>query len=684
MTLDIPLNLETPVFPSIEEQNFLHEWIKTNNDNVKIKFILREKFSEFSWDFLKDSWNWKKTLYLPIDLKHWELPAIIKKINSLTPNVANQSTEEVWFAIKMAISRTIQLKSKLTTNETDCKKAKDYEKAIKKYIALYQSYFPDGKITTFSDPDFVEKLALEAKKREYHQSLDYEKRYKDALQTVKTEEELDRQNNLVDQMFSSSQDIDSALARELWINLTTAIAEVWKENVLDNLKTVTKKDYQDTIDKAKKEWKVIKKEWNITKIFEVWANTEIIKLNEDINKLDKNERFLKDAVRLDEYKSKLEFARTKTGADFNIAEISKIEKEFVNLLLKKVYEYERNISKDESTSKFSSPNNIVKDKKAICTWKTFISESFLEKLWIKHNTLEQPWHSSISIMFSNNEEYYFDPTNRNDLWKITYWKNNNWWYYDLVKIDWITTLDSKLFVELLRRENERWNINQIIWNNWSYLSKQKKNSEAIDGYKKALLLNPDSIYILNNLWVSLQKSWKNSEAIDIYNKMLTLNPKDPIVFNNLWTLFSKKWDHAEALKYFENSLNLTPYESLKWSTQLGNYCKELILLDDYDKFNILVSDSTKSIFFEQKFFNSVANAFLEKWKFEESLKYVNKAIEIEPNNKYYLDTKWEIYLKIWDYKQSREYYNRALAIDPNYESSKKWIAELDKLEGKKK
>lgn len=691
MTLDIPLNLETPVFASFEEQNFLHEWIKINNDNVKIQFISREEFTKFSWNFLKDSWNWTKTLYLPSDLKHWELPAIIKKINLLTPNVANQSTEEVWFAIKMAISRTIKLKDKLIINQND------YEKTIKKYIALYQSYFPEDKITNFSDPDFVEKLALEVKKREYHQSIDYEKSYKDALQTIKTEEELDRQNSLSDQMFSL-QDIDSALARELGLNLTTVIAEVWRENILNNLKTVTKKDYQDTFDKAKKEWNKIETDskWktnifshNNLESFSV-EETKII-LNEPIENLNNDNIFLKNKLRLEDFKTKIYEAKTK----LNIDNVSTLEKEFVELLVKEIFKYERNTMK--WSWKTSSPNEIIKNKKAICAWKTFISDSFLEKLWIKHYTLEIPvdmwFHSASIIQLANWKEYCIDPTSYNTIWNIINKKDLDWIYTEIEVDFWLKIEKFKVS----KISPERWIISQVISNNgspidpfnykksllfnnnnialiniWNYYSNIENYEEAVKYYKKALNWDPKNSLIQKPLIISLSKLWKNDEVIEYYKKFLENDMNNVNILDWIAWFLKKIGKYKESIPYYEKILELTKNENdyivqkssaLSWLSEIYKklwnnkkameYYNILVGGDWKDKEkieNILIiyiltwmSDNVSEYIFDKNYnnifdansFYAFAESFLKMKKNDLALKCIDYAIKKEPDNTKY-------------------------------------------------
>ena len=176
---------------------------------------------------------------------------------------------------------------------------------------------------------------------------------------------------------------------------------------------------------------------------------------------------------LDNYKNKLDEARK----IWNKEDISKLELEFVNLLLKEVYKYERTVEKWKDW-KTSFPSDMIKTNDTVCLWKTFISESFLEYVWIKHYNLEIPSHSAFSIIFSNGEEYYFDPTNFDELTKLNYEKD-------------------KKFKIKKREEPERGLINWVLLNN---------NSTGF--LKIGLSINPNDFSLLINLWDRLIDTWK--------------------------------------------------------------------------------------------------------------------------------------------------------------------------------
>ena len=82
-------NLDSLVFPSESEKNFLKEWLDIN-DSITPIFVTREEFNSKKWNFLvetADNWPDKPKsydLYIPTDLKVWDLPAIILRINKIS------------------------------------------------------------------------------------------------------------------------------------------------------------------------------------------------------------------------------------------------------------------------------------------------------------------------------------------------------------------------------------------------------------------------------------------------------------------------------------------------------------------------------------------------------------------------------------------------------------------------
>ena len=128
-------------------------------DHITPEYISREEFNSKKWDFLKENWKdkfWKfYILYLPRDLKIYELPSIILRVNKITfwedmPEYA--STKELQIKIVMVVDVLVGRLS-----WASWKDRKEIERALKKYYKLYSQLFWDEEANKLNKPEYVKK-----------------------------------------------------------------------------------------------------------------------------------------------------------------------------------------------------------------------------------------------------------------------------------------------------------------------------------------------------------------------------------------------------------------------------------------------------------------------------------------------------------------------------------------------
>ncbi len=85
-----------------------------------------------------------------------------------------------------------------------------------------------------------------------------------------------------------------------------------------------------------------------------------------------------------------------------------------------------------------------------------------------------------------------------------------------------------------------------------------KLDEAIEAYKKALLIEPDFIDVHNNMGNALQKQGKLDEAIEAFKKVLSIEPKHADAYNNMGVVLKDQGQLDEALEAYNKALSLKP------------------------------------------------------------------------------------------------------------------------------
>ena len=83
-------------------------------------------------------------------------------------------------------------------------------------------------------------------------------------------------------------------------------------------------------------------------------------------------------------------------------------------------------------------------------------------------------------------------------------------------------------------------------------------NEAIEAYKKCIILKPDSAEIYSNMGVALKNQGKFDEAIDSYKKAISFKPDYAEAYNNLGNVLQDKGRLGEAVEVHRKSILIKP------------------------------------------------------------------------------------------------------------------------------
>ncbi len=167
-------------------------------------------------------------------------------------------------------------------------------------------------------------------------------------------------------------------------------------------------------------------------------------------------------------------------------------------------------------------------------------------------------------------------------------------------------------------------------NNLAYLYCQH-NVELVEALREARIANhleKNNPYLMDTLGWALYKNKMFKEAEDVLQKAISINSELPDIHFHLATVYYDMKQFKKSIESFKRTTALDPESSLALNNLAYLYSELGIHLED-------------------------------------GLKLVTRAIEMQPDNSAYLDTKGWLYYKLGDYKEAVRYLKKAAELDPD-------------------
>ena len=233
----------------------------------------------------------------------------------------------------------------------------------------------------------------------------------------------------------------------------------------------------------------------------------------------------------------------------------------------------------------------------------------------------------------------------------------------------ITIIFISLCLVYYKKQNEKYNIDGFT-HKASHYFKNENYFQAIRYYKKLILMGSKDEKTYTNIAISLLRLGYYQKAI---NHLLTIekemSPSSEIYYLLAYSHFLKikesknKNDFKLPILYLEKSIDADSRNKNAYIL-LGRIYEDTNMYENARKCyrKALFEDMDNSI----EFYGLIANTYFKEDKFEEAIKYYNKAIE---NNKNYISAYYniaEIYKKQKDFDKAKEYYEKTIQISPDY------------------
>ncbi len=450
-------------------------------DFIETHFVSREEFEAKNWEYLFETWenkHWKTyDLYLPEDINSLECLNIIYELRNKF-NLWEKKFQKLIWDIKWAVLIAL---NRWNVSEEDLEKLAEENNINSELLGEVK------RKSMFAGRNFLREVRKWNK-----EETDFEKWEKLLKEKLRKEFELSFFRKWIDTL-------------RMWLMTFT----------LPNLEELKNR-----------------------KVLE-WEKVNIRKIVED--NLDTEERKLREKLKVEEYKEKLQKLREEVKKleweqkEEKVREIEKLEFEFASNLLKVLrtdYPYQ-----DFKDNKQNNITWILTSKQTTCLSYSLIWHSFLEELWIKDKVIDSTNHIFLKI-FIWQKEYYFDSGT-----------------HILFTNDDIISGKDKI-----REYN--WDVEELLYtsflgNIWWNFDPNKYTDKDIEKFhkilKEALSINPYDLSIKVIYWTILIFLWRINkekkyfiESIKHFNYVIFKEP-------HLWAIYLGKSISLEELWYKELS-----------------------------------------------------------------------------------------------------------------------------------
>jgi len=577
-------------------------------DHVTPKQVSREEFNRLKGDFLVETGEdafWKRyDLILPSDLQHWE------KLNFVF-----FLSQKFWLENYTPYERIITYVKVMIAIILRNTKEEDTEAYVHWLASKYHL-----------SEEFVERIRNEKMKLSEAKEMIREIKWKKAQ-----EEKWKR--------LWSDEDIilwSEELKKLFWEQFDLTFFRKWVNMIRLGMMTITQAEQEEKIKYCEDNWfeKETWSNWEI--IYKKWIENIMVKLSSEL--LDTKERLLRDKIRVDDFKKKLEEVRRSWNRD----EIEQLELESSESIIKVLNEY---MYQEIDTHNWYQPSKILEYKEVYCVWYALLWHAFLTELWIKHYWLGMYSHSALAvdIWWKN---FYFDPTCTNKLSEFGYWKERGvyreiiWKWWSFQQGGFATTWNAEKIL-----------ISQIYNNRWCVLFTLWRDGEAIEMFDKAIEFTPIWGSFSYNRWIILRELWRFEESIEVFDLEIQLHPKEEAAYRHKGLALFSLWRYEEAIEMFDKTMELNPDEASlyfkKWFAyfKLNRYEEAIEMFDKTIEWNPSSIDA----------YNIKWISLLKLFRNEEAMESFSKLIEINPQFIYAYHIKWLNFAHLWKEKLSKIY-----------------------------
>lgn len=455
-------SLTSSVFLSDIDRS-VFERILDSLDHVVPQYIPREKYNLLAWEFLHEKEE-GFTLYIPEDLQYGELLEIVSHLNQKFELEQEESFQDLVQKTKVWVTTILREHGEDVWWKIIEDMAKKYNISDKMRQTLSEGFMKDYSRS--------KRAIWEVKKRVW-----IERRLWQEWDSKKVSEVL---------ADLYGEEFEKTFLRR-WVNLLRL-----------GMMTFTHDDF----DKIDRKWK--KKFWY------------------RIDSLDSEERLLRERMKIDDWKKKLEVVRLR----WSNREIEFMEEEATMNILDTLKSYPYQQTK---YNHWYQPSKMLKSKRVYCVGFSLIGHAFLKELGIKHVCVSTFDHSYLQVPHRNTA-INFDP--------IIAWTS----YSKLEDDADFSKTEDKLLAQV------------YINTAWEY-ARGKDFHMALKFYEKALNLSHD-ISAYAGMWSCYAYMGNIPKAKELYTRVLTEDPSFYIPYSAYSSILLREWKKVAWWMYYVASAKI--------------------------------------------------------------------------------------------------------------------------------
>jgi tetratricopeptide (TPR) repeat protein len=211
----------------------------------------------------------------------------------------------------------------------------------------------------------------------------------------------------------------------------------------------------------------------------------------------------------------------------------------------------------------------------------------------------------------------------------------------------------------------------------------KDYPRAQEDWKMSINLNPNYALAYFNCGVLARELGQYEESLNYFNRAIMLDPASFLAYNGRGAIHGYQNDHLEAIRDFSRAIEINPnhpdgYSGRGWSyfnmemynEAVADYSAAIALYPNmqeiYNETTYYHSDTIYSFLFYpdiSAYYFRRGTAYYLLEEYDEALSDLNKALELNPGNKYAYAIRAGVYMKLWeltnDIIKRNEYLERA-------------------------